>query len=70
MTEPLKEIKRCDDCFSLYYADTSPMANLCPDCSHQLYDYPNCEHQMEQGRCIKCYWGGMDEDYINKIENN
>ncbi len=46
----------CDECGSEYYRETSGMANLCQECSHRLYGYKKCEHQFENGRCIKCFW--------------
>jgi hypothetical protein len=42
------------------------MTNLCPECSHILYGYENCEHEFENGRCVKCFWNGNVSDYILK----
>ena len=51
-------INTCDECGSDFFSDTSQMANLCPECSHILYSYKNCDHQFENGSCIKCFWNG------------
>ena len=63
-----KDIKSCDECASEYYANTSNMSSLCPDCSHHLYGYPNCEHNFANGRCTKCYWHGESTDYIRGLK--
>lgn len=55
-----RKIKDCDECGSKYFADTSKMTALCPECSHMLYGYENCEHRFENGRCVTCYWNGND----------
>lgn len=59
-----REIKICDECESEYYADTSEMRKLCPDCSHYLYGYPNCKHEFNSGRCTKCFWNGESTNFI------
>ena len=64
-----KEVKVCDECKSEYYANTSEMKNLCPECSHVLYNYKNCDHQFENGRCIKCFWNGSISEYIKKLRS-
>lgn len=62
-----REIKICDECESEYFSDTSEMAQLCPDCANDLYGYPNCVHQFENGRCLRCYWdGGKHGEYIER----
>ncbi|MBN6709660.1 hypothetical protein JFL47_11575 [Haemophilus haemoglobinophilus] len=61
-----KNIKICDECGSEYFAESSKMSDLCPDCSHYLYGYENCNHKFENGRCIYCYWNGFSSDFINK----
>lgn len=63
-----KEIKGCNECESEYYADTSKMKHLCPNCSHFLYGYANCDHRMEHGRCTKCYWNGNTTEYIKGLK--
>ena len=64
-----RNINTCDECNSQYYSDTSEMSSLCPECSHILYGYKNCEHQFENGRCIKCFWNGKKSDYILKLKD-
>ena len=65
-----QEIKICDECESEYYAGTSEMKELCPECSHYLYNYKNCPHYFSNGRCIKCYWNGRSSDYVKRLKNN
>lgn len=62
--------KECDECASLYYSDTSKMMKLCPECSHQLYGYENCEHIFKDDRCIRCYWDGSVSEDLKNFENN
>lgn len=59
-----KKIKICDECESQYFVETSKMANLCPNCSHYLYGYENCNHKFENGRCLNC---NLDEKIYKKI---
>ena len=59
-----KEIKICDECESEYFAASSKMIKLCPDCSHFLYDFENCNHIFENDRCINCHWNGKSSKYI------
>ena len=66
MNSQLRNFSTCDECNSEYYSDTSQMTNLCLECSHILYDYENCEHEFENGRCVKCFWNGNVSDYILK----
>jgi predicted RNA-binding Zn-ribbon protein involved in translation (DUF1610 family) len=54
----LPNTKRCDECGSDYFADSSAMAQLCPECAHLLYAYPICEHNFADGRCTRCGWDG------------
>ena len=62
-----KEI--CSECQSEFYVATSEMENLCSECAHYLYDYKKCDHQFENGRCIKCFWNGNHSNYIkNKFK--
>jgi len=59
-----REIRICEECESKYYADTSKMMKLCPECSHYLYGHPNCDHDFRRGRCSKCHWSGKTSKYI------
>ena len=61
-----KEISKCDECGSEYYSGSSLMKNICPECAHALYGYPNCSHVFENGRCMLCYWDGSKSDYLKK----
>ena len=65
-----RDIKICVECSSEYFADTSEMLFLCPDCSHHLYGYPNCQHNITNGRCTNCNWNGKSSDYINGLKND
>ncbi|GAA0875598.1 hypothetical protein GCM10009118_20070 [Wandonia haliotis] len=64
-----QEIKICDECESEYFADSSEMMKLCPECSHYLYGYENCNHVFSNGRCTKCYWNGVSSDYVNGLKS-
>lgn len=64
-----RDINLCDECSSEYFADSSEMMSLCPDCSHYLYGYDNCQHDIKNGRCIKCYWNGKSSEYIKGLKN-
>ena len=59
----------CKECESDYYADTSKMTNLCPECAHILYGYENCTHYFESGRCIHCFWDGSSSNYLKKLKD-
>jgi hypothetical protein len=63
------KINICDECSSEYYRHSSKMASLCPECSHFIYGYENCDHQFENGRCIKCFWNGNSTKFIEEIKN-
>lgn len=62
------EMKKCDECESDYFVAKSPMASLCPECAHILYNYPNCSHIFENNRCIICYWDGKTSEYIDGLK--
>ena len=64
-----KEMKICTECKSEYYAHTSKMKDLCPECAHVLYYYKNCDHQFSDGRCIKCFWDGSASAFIKEQKN-
>ena len=63
-----KELRTCDECESEYYSETSEMDKLCPNCSHYLYGYDNCQHVFENGRCKFCYWNGDTTKFIEGIK--
>jgi len=63
-----KELQTCTECKSSYFADTSKMAALCPECSHVLHGYPNCEHVFVDGRCSKCFWDASVSDYCKRLK--
>ena len=49
-----REIKICSECEGEYYAGSSKMMELCPDCSHYLYGYQNCKHDFKmEGKSSK-----------------
>lgn len=62
-----KEIAKCDECGSEYYAGSSLMKSLCPECAHALYGYVNCAHVFENGRCTLCYWDGRKSQFTKKL---
>ncbi|WP_200777474.1 hypothetical protein [Wenyingzhuangia marina] len=59
-----QEKKVCIECESDYYKNNSEMTELCPNCAYELYGYPNCEHEFNNGNCIKCGWNGNISEYI------
>jgi hypothetical protein len=58
------EVRSCDECESHYFAVTSYMDKLCPECASLLYDYPNCEHVFVDGRCEICAWDGSRSEFL------
>ncbi len=60
-------VDRCDECGSLYLKAKSNMVALCPECSHILYGYKNCEHKFLLGRRRKCLWNGKRSAYMEKL---
>jgi predicted RNA-binding Zn-ribbon protein involved in translation (DUF1610 family) len=66
----VKELNSCNECKSEYFASTSKMNALCPECAHYLYGYENCKHQFEKGRCVNCYWDGSVSDFIKSVKND
>lgn len=64
------EVKKCEECESEYFPNTSKMSHLCPECSHVLYNYENCKHVFQDNRCIKCFWNGNITDYIKKLKES
>jgi RNAse (barnase) inhibitor barstar len=65
-----RQINQCLECDSEYYADSSKMLGLCPECSHHIYGYKNCEHVFEKGRCVKCCWDGSSTAFIEELKNS
>jgi predicted nucleic acid-binding Zn-ribbon protein len=63
-----KPTKLCDECGSLFYAVASEMESLCPECAHNLYAYKNCDHEIVNGRCTKCYWDGSVSKFTTDIK--
>jgi hypothetical protein len=64
LTENSRDLKRCDECGSDYFADSSKMSNLCPECAHHLYGYPSCEHIFFADRCVSCAWDGSRSTFL------
>ena len=62
-------IRKCFECGSDFYYEVSPMEGLCTNCSSELYNYDNCEHQFEEGRCVKCYWDGSVSEYVKNLNS-
>ena len=62
-----RETKCCDECESEYFAETSQMAKLCPECAHRLYGYPPCDHVFHVGRCSKCGGDGSVSEYLSAL---
>ena len=54
----------CSECEGDYYQSASEMESLCPECSNILYGYKNCIHELENNRCIRCFWDGRTSDYL------
>ena len=39
-------LNNCDECKTEYFAHSSLMKGLCPECAHILYGYDRCDHQL------------------------
>ena len=63
-----REVRKCAECWSDYFADSSNMMELCPECSHYLYGYAACAHEMKSGRCTLCHWDGSSTPFIEGIK--
>ncbi len=59
-----RTMRRCTVCQSLFFADSSVMTELCPECAHQLYDHARCDHEFRGDRCIVCFWDGTESEYV------
>jgi predicted RNA-binding Zn-ribbon protein involved in translation (DUF1610 family) len=57
----------CDECGSEYLKSRSMMMALCPECSHILYGYENCNHKFKDGRCLFCFWDGSRSKFIKSL---
>lgn len=66
--EDEKIIIICEECRSGFVSGTSKMMNICPECAHYLYGYPNCNHVFQNGKCIYCGWDGSESDYIKRLK--
>lgn len=64
MNSDLQKFSVCDECGSTYYANSSSMRSICPECAHVLYGYPPCEHIFVNKRCQKCHWDGTHSTYV------
>ncbi|MAT70944.1 MAG: hypothetical protein CMJ58_15640 [Planctomycetaceae bacterium] len=69
MEQPEREARVCDECGSKYFATSSQMDRLCPECAHRLYGYPNSDHILESGRCTKCGWDGACSEFLARSVN-
>lgn len=58
----------CDECGSPFMSSQATMSGLCPECSHYLYNKPNCPHSFRDGRCRRCGWDGSVSEYVATIK--
>jgi len=58
----------CDECGSAFASSDATMSALCPECSHYLYDKPNCAHSFRDGRCRRCGWDGSVSEHVATIK--
>ncbi len=63
-----KDTVVCEECGSAFIKGASKMAGLCPECSHYIYGYPNCNHVFENGRCVVCGWDGSESEFIKGLK--
>lgn len=56
--------KPCEECGSWYFADTSEMGSMCPECSSIIFGYDPCVHVFVNRRCSLCHWDGSASKYI------
>jgi hypothetical protein len=66
LTEHSREVKRCDECRSDYFADSAKIGHLCPECAHHLYGYPTCAHNFLADRCVSCGWDGSRSTFVKE----
>jgi hypothetical protein len=62
--------KSCAECRSYFFAGSSQMNGLCPECAHLLYGYDPCIHSFVAGRCSKCYWDGSVSAYCKSLKQS
>lgn len=65
----LQKTRCCDECGSEYFAASSRMSSLCPECAHWLYGYPRCPHEFANGQCSKCGWDGSVSAYLRTLQS-
>ena len=66
--ETHNETAMCDECDSPFLTQRSAMSNLCPECAHHLYGYPNCTHAFVAGRCTLCLWNGAVSPFVKALQ--
>ena len=64
-TMSVRNLGTCDECGSLYFADSSAMSSLCPQCATSLYGHAPCVHTFANGRCRKCHWDGTVSAFLS-----
>ncbi len=65
-----EDIRNCNECGSPFLKERSSMLTVCPECSYQIYGYPNCDHEFENGICKHCLWNGNRSKYLKKRDSN
>ena len=60
--------KRCDECESPFFAPSSRMDGLCPECAHHLYGYSNCSHVFVSDACELCGWDGSVSTFVQSLK--
>ena len=63
-------VRVCEECGSAFLRSSSKMRDLCPECAHILYGYPNCRHVFVQGKCTKCLWDGSRSPYVLSLSED
>ena len=58
----------CDECGSRFVSSQATMSSLCPECSHYLYNKPNCAHSFRDGRCRRCGWDRSVSEHVAAIK--
>ena len=65
-----KNVKVCDECGSEYLASTSKMASLCPECTHVLYGYENCDHVFKDGKLFAITEAMSEAEAVSLAKNS